>query len=492
MAASEPSIPPLSTSIGTDEDEYYMQEALKVARSALDVGEVPVGCVIVLPTPQGPCIVSHGATQINTARDATRHAEIVAIDRMLASGSSSDQLKLLPTVFAKPARPESLSEASPLLTWKEDQDNSRFEQKSQDKWVNEPNDLDHWSNSYGWGSGRSFAVDILSQCTLYVTCEPCTMCAAALAQVGMGKVVFGCENDKFDGCGSLLHLHKDLAWTTADCMSQQSMPQWQSLRNRSESDGHVTSSLPPHTPHRRASRIRCESDGDVTPALPSFTTHRQSLRNRSESDGYVTPSSPSFLSPEESANGDDEGKNASKRLTKDQQPWRLKISGKKVVSLLMLSVVAVVVCDTLFAAPDKRLIQPDFSDVFLQWVQAHPTKGLAAIMIVIAGAVVFMVPIGTALALGCGYIYTGAYGWKLGLAIATAVSMGGSSLGAVTCFLVGRHLMRDPVRTWIKMYPLFVAIDIGTYCDWGERKAREDGWNWYSYSFCVFALANVF
>jgi len=209
MAASEPSIPPLSTSIGTDEDEYYMQEALKVARSALDVGEVPVGCVIVLPTPQGPCIVSHGANQVNATRDATRHAEIVAIDRMLTSGSSSDQLRLPPTVFAKPARPGSLPTSSPLLTWKEDQDDSRLEQYLQDKWVNEPNDLDHWSNSYGWGSGRSFAVDILSQCTLYVTCEPCIMCAAALAQVGMGKVVFGCRNDKFGGCGSILHLHKD-------------------------------------------------------------------------------------------------------------------------------------------------------------------------------------------------------------------------------------------------------------------------------------------
>lgn len=33
------------------------------------------------------------------------------------------------------------------------------------------------------------------------------MCAAALAQVNIGKVVFGCHNDKFGGCGSILHLH---------------------------------------------------------------------------------------------------------------------------------------------------------------------------------------------------------------------------------------------------------------------------------------------
>ena len=189
----------------------------------------------------------------------------------------------------------------------------------------------------------------------------------------------------------------------------------------------------------------------------------------------MTPSSPPFLPLEEqSANGHDGVKNASSRLTKDQQPWRFKMSGKKLVSLLMFSVMAVVVCDALFTAPENRLIQPDFANVFLQWVQAHPTKGLVAIMLVIAVAVVFMIPIGTPLTLGCGYIYTGAYGWKLGLAIATIVAMGGSALGAVTCFLLGRYLMRDQVRTWIKKYPLFVAIDIGTYCDWGERKAREE------------------
>jgi tRNA(Arg) A34 adenosine deaminase TadA len=52
-----------------DDDVYYMQQALKVARAALDVGEVPVGCVIVLPTDQGSVVVSHGANQVNATRD---------------------------------------------------------------------------------------------------------------------------------------------------------------------------------------------------------------------------------------------------------------------------------------------------------------------------------------------------------------------------------------------------------------------------------------
>ncbi|CAK9781367.1 cytidine deaminase-like protein [Cutaneotrichosporon oleaginosum] len=44
----------------------------------------------------------------------------------------------------------------------------------------------------------------LSAITLYVTVEPCVMCASALRQVGIGRVVYGCGNDRFGGCGSVL------------------------------------------------------------------------------------------------------------------------------------------------------------------------------------------------------------------------------------------------------------------------------------------------
>ena len=39
--------------------------------------------------------------------------------------------------------------------------------------------------------------------TLYVTCEPCIMCAGALAHLGIGGVVYGCGNDKFGGCDAI-------------------------------------------------------------------------------------------------------------------------------------------------------------------------------------------------------------------------------------------------------------------------------------------------
>ncbi|XP_040367718.1 tRNA-specific adenosine deaminase TAD2 isoform X2 [Rosa chinensis] len=53
----------------------------------------------------------------------------------------------------------------------------------------------------------SEVAEIFSKCNLYVTCEPCIMCAAALSIVGIKEVFYGCANDKFGGCGSILSLH---------------------------------------------------------------------------------------------------------------------------------------------------------------------------------------------------------------------------------------------------------------------------------------------
>ena len=49
----------------------------------------------------------------------------------------------------------------------------------------------------------------IAECTLYVTVEPCIMCASALRQLRLRRVVFGCRNDKFGGCGSVLSIHSD-------------------------------------------------------------------------------------------------------------------------------------------------------------------------------------------------------------------------------------------------------------------------------------------
>jgi tRNA-specific adenosine deaminase 2 len=44
-------------------------------------------------------------------------------------------------------------------------------------------------------------LEVVAACTLFVTVEPCIMCASALRQLGIRQVVFGCGNDKFGGCG---------------------------------------------------------------------------------------------------------------------------------------------------------------------------------------------------------------------------------------------------------------------------------------------------
>ena len=49
----------------------------------------------------------------------------------------------------------------------------------------------------------------LKQSTLYVTCEPCIMCASAIKMLGVPLVVYGCLNDRFGGCGSVFNINTD-------------------------------------------------------------------------------------------------------------------------------------------------------------------------------------------------------------------------------------------------------------------------------------------
>ena len=50
--------------------------------------------------------------------------------------------------------------------------------------------------------------EVFDNSVLYVTTEPCIMCAAALRYIGVRSVVFGCTNPRFGGCGSVLDVHK--------------------------------------------------------------------------------------------------------------------------------------------------------------------------------------------------------------------------------------------------------------------------------------------
>ena len=50
---------------------------------------------------------------------------------------------------------------------------------------------------------------IFHSCNLFVTVEPCIMCAYALRQLGVEKVYYGCGNDRFGGNGTVLSLHSE-------------------------------------------------------------------------------------------------------------------------------------------------------------------------------------------------------------------------------------------------------------------------------------------
>jgi len=111
-----------------------MRVALDEAQLALDRLEIPIGCAFV----RNGEVVAVGSNRTNEERNGTRHAELDAIDSLLAQARISG----VPAPF--------------------------------------------------------------SECDVYVTCEPCIMCAGALSLVGVRHVYFGCANYRFGGCGSIL------------------------------------------------------------------------------------------------------------------------------------------------------------------------------------------------------------------------------------------------------------------------------------------------
>lgn len=105
-----------------EQDEKFMQEALREARQALSAGEIPIGAVVVW---KGR-IIGRGHNQTERLRDTTAHAEMIAITA--ATGTMGGKY--------------------------------------------------------------------LNDCTLYVTVEPCPMCAGALAWAQIGRIVYGAPDPR--------------------------------------------------------------------------------------------------------------------------------------------------------------------------------------------------------------------------------------------------------------------------------------------------------
>lgn len=113
-------------------DTFFMGEALRQARRAWEHEEVPIGAVVV----RNGQIIARAYNQVEMLKDATAHAEMLAITQA----------------------------ESVLGDWR------------------------------------------LNECELYVTKEPCPMCAGAIVHVRFKRVIFGCLSPKDGAAGSLINL----------------------------------------------------------------------------------------------------------------------------------------------------------------------------------------------------------------------------------------------------------------------------------------------
>jgi tRNA(adenine34) deaminase len=113
-------------------DADFMREALRQARKAFDAEEVPVGAVVV----REGRIIARAYNQVEMLKDATAHAEMLAITQAEAA----------------------------VGDWR------------------------------------------LNDCDLYVTKEPCPMCAGAIVHARIRRVIFGCADERGGAAGSIVNL----------------------------------------------------------------------------------------------------------------------------------------------------------------------------------------------------------------------------------------------------------------------------------------------
>lgn len=167
----------------------FIEEALDMARLALRTNETPVGCVLV----HNEKVIARGMNATNVTRNGTRHAEFMAICALLS--------------YAPKHGPKTTS-LKPRIERNEELDDDASVQSPQPDEGNEDGSKGHLY-PYGQKEVPDERVDrnILKECILYVTVEPCVMCASLLRQVGIKKVFFGAVNDKFGGTGGVFSIH---------------------------------------------------------------------------------------------------------------------------------------------------------------------------------------------------------------------------------------------------------------------------------------------
>ncbi|XP_058078999.1 tRNA-specific adenosine deaminase TAD2 isoform X3 [Magnolia sinica] len=151
-----------------------------------------MGCVIV----EDGKVIACGSNRTNETRNA--FAWLAGRNRMLMVDSLQKRSLAIPNCC--PMCMEDVESVNHLFI------HHAFDQKATRHAEMEAIDvlLEKWQKM---GLSQLEAAEIFSRCDLYVTCEPCIMCAAALSILGIQAVYYGCANEKFGGCGSVLSLH---------------------------------------------------------------------------------------------------------------------------------------------------------------------------------------------------------------------------------------------------------------------------------------------
>jgi tRNA(Arg) A34 adenosine deaminase TadA len=157
------------------------------ARLALQTNETPVGAVFV----SRGRVIAKGMNATNITRNGTRHAELMAISALLSFTPGAD------------AKPKKVSAPKQPLA-----DITNEAQAASDPWDNvNPEDGHLFPYGQKLHPSPRVGTSIFSETTLYVTVEPCVMCASLLRQLGLKKVYFGAVNDKFGGTGGVFRIH---------------------------------------------------------------------------------------------------------------------------------------------------------------------------------------------------------------------------------------------------------------------------------------------
>ncbi|KAG6004504.1 hypothetical protein E4U43_000718 [Claviceps pusilla] len=169
----------------------FIGEALDMARLALRTNETPVGCVLV----HNGTIIAKGMNATNVTRNGTRHAEFMAVSALLSYPPKDGPR----TTSLKPKKPPRAADDA--------SDTASVDSRPPD----EGNEDGRMGHLYPYGQklhpDARVNREIIRECTLYVTVEPCVMCASFLRQIGIKKVYFGAVNDKFGGTGGVFSIH---------------------------------------------------------------------------------------------------------------------------------------------------------------------------------------------------------------------------------------------------------------------------------------------